>query len=81
MREVILSVIIIETDLYMANIGNNIKRLRNIHDLSQFDLACLVDCDKGLISEIERGCYKNISIRTLLKFTYVFEIDLIELIK
>ena len=69
------------TKLCMKTIGGNIKRLRCENELSQFDLACLDDCDKSIISELERGVYQNISIKTLIKFAYIFEVDIINLIR
>ena len=68
------------TKICMKIIGNNIKRLRTENDLSQFDLACLCECDKSVISELERGVYQNITIKTLIKFSYIFEVDIVNLI-
>lgn len=70
---------LLTTKACMVKIGCNIKRLRTENNLSQFDLACLIECDKGVISELEHGVYKNISIKTLLKFSYIFEVELINL--
>lgn len=59
----------------MCKIGQNIKKLRKENNLSQFDLCCMVECDKSVISELERGIYNNISIKTLIRFAYVFDVD------
>lgn len=80
MRECNLSQTIDATKVCMLTIGRNIKALRKENNLSQFDLACLMDCDKCLISELERGIYNNITVKTLLKFCYIFEVELIEII-
>lgn len=64
------------TELCLKCIGDKIRQLRTDNKLTQFDLACLLDCDKSIISALERGTYKNTSIRTLIKFSYLFEVNI-----
>lgn len=69
------------TKICMKTIGENIKRLRTEKNISQFELSCLVNCDKSVISELERGVYENITIKTLIKFSYIFDVEIINLIR
>lgn len=64
----------------LNKIGFRIKELRKQHDLTQFELACDLNTDKSLISALERGCYKNITIKTLVKISEYFSVSLSYLI-
>ncbi len=58
----------------MLKIGSHIKCLRKEHNLTQQDLAFYIFSDKSLISELERGNAKNITVSTLMKISDVFNI-------
>lgn len=64
------------TRLCLKCIGEKLRNIRIDNKLSQFDLSCLLECDKSIISALERGAYNNISIKTLQKFSYLFEVDI-----
>lgn len=64
----------------LSKIGERIKELRKQHNLTQFELACDLNTDKSLISALERGCYKNITIKTLVKISEYFSVSLSYLI-
>ncbi len=48
---------------------NNLKLLRQRHDLSQQQLAAIVGCSRQTIIAVETGC-KNPSIELALKIAY-----------
>lgn len=64
----------------MSFIGDVIRKERLKQGISQQTLAYHLESDKCLISEIERGCTKNITLCTLMKISYVLEIPLFDLI-
>lgn len=65
-----------ETKLCLKKIGEHVKELRKEKGLTQFELACDLNTDKSMISALERGCYKNITIRTLIKISQYFCVHL-----
>lgn len=62
-------------------IGTHVKELRLLSGLTQFELACDLETDKSMISALERGVYKNITIKTLIKISNYFSVSLSELIE
>lgn len=61
-------------------IGENIRKLRLKNGLTQADLAFFTFSDKSLISELERGIYRNTTFLSVIKVTVLFGIDLKDLI-
>lgn len=70
-----------KTKLRITCIGRNVYRLRKLSKYSQFDLACMMNTDKSLISHLECGKAKNITIATLVKLSEIFCVSLGELIQ
>lgn len=70
-----------QTQICLKCIGRNIKILRLSNGLTQFELACDLNTDKSLISALERGCYKNITIKTLVKISNYFSVSLNKLLE
>lgn len=70
-----------KTKLCITCIGRNIHRLRKLSNYSQFDLACLMNTDKSLISHLECGKANNVTIATLVKLSEIFCVSLQELIQ
>lgn len=64
-----------DTRLAIIKIGDVMRRKRKEMGLTQQHLAFLMFTDKCLISEIERGQYKNITISTLIKLASVLKIE------
>lgn len=62
-------------------VGKNIKKLRLKNKLTQADIAFYVFSDKSLISALERGVSKNVTLLTLVKLAELFSIPLQELLK
>lgn len=62
-------------------VGKNIKKLRLKGKISQNDLAFYVFSDKSLISALERGVSKNVTLLTLIKLSEVFKVKLQDLLK
>lgn len=65
----------------IKGIGNKIKQLRENSNLTQQHLSFLMYSDKSLISNLERGVCKNITLFTLIKIAKVFDISLELLLK
>ncbi len=57
----------------MHTIGKNIKTFRLENSMSQSDVAFYIFTDKSLISALERGVCKNITLLTLIKFCKLFD--------
>ena len=60
-------------------IGENIKALRKMHDMTQGDLALILGGKKSLVSNYENG-YSTPDIYTLIKLADVFDVSLDELV-
>ncbi len=60
-------------------IGRNIKRLRKEKKITQQDVAFWIFSDKSLISELERGSAKSITLPTLTKIASVMGIHVDDL--
>lgn len=78
MDELDKSKITVQTRLIVIKIGDVIRKKRNELGLTQQSLSYLMHTDKSLISEIERGAYKNITICTLLRICSVLNMDIKE---
>lgn len=76
MEELDKSKIAEQTRLVVIKIGDVIRKKRNDLGLTQQSLSYLMNSDKSLISEIERGAYKNITVCTLLKISKVLNISI-----
>lgn len=64
-----------QVSLEIIRIGDVIRKKRMEKGLSQQTLAFYILSDKCLISEIERGHAKNITLSTLCKIAFVLEIN------
>ena len=53
-------------------LGKNIKKIREENKLTQSDVAFYIFSDKSLISALERGVYKNITLFTVVKLMMLF---------
>lgn len=61
---------------------NNIKFYRSIRDLTQEQLAELADLSVSYIKQLESGkVFKNVSLITLSKLAFAFQISVDELLK
>ncbi|NQX63687.1 helix-turn-helix transcriptional regulator [Paenibacillus qinlingensis] len=59
----------------MKVIGENVRRLRKIHDLNQIEFAKLIGVSQGSLSDIESGkC--NPSVETVVSIYSTFECSL-----
>lgn len=56
----------------LITIGKNIKNFRKEKGLTQSDVAFYIFADKSLISALERGVQKNITLLTLTRFCKLF---------
>lgn len=65
---------------YVEKIGINIKSLRQKNNLTQADVAFYIFSDKSLISSLERGRLKNITLFTIIKLSELFNISVEELL-
>lgn len=61
-------------------IGQRIKELREISDMSQKDLSYIADLDRSYIASIENG-QRNVSIVNIEKITNAFNVTLMEFFK
>ncbi len=61
-------------------IGQNIKKLRKQHKLSQEDLAKKADITYSTLIKIESGANENPTIKTLKKIADVFNVKIDDLI-
>lgn len=68
------------TVIKLKQIGEQIMKLRINNDMTQQELAFLIYSDKSLISNLERGTAKNITLQTLIKITELFNTELKSLI-
>lgn len=69
------------TEETVKTIGKNIKRIRLEKELTQNDVGFLSYSDKSLISSLERGMYKNITLLSIIKLLMLFDIEINELLK
>jgi len=60
-------------------LGKNIKHYRELKDLSQNDLAEIVDLSREYIADVERG-HKRISLKKLFAIADALETDCSELV-
>ncbi len=65
-------------EVYLQNIGNNVRKARDIRGVSQQELADNCDIAKSTVQRIEKG-EMNPSILTLIKISISLAVDLIEL--
>lgn len=63
----------------IGEIGQRIKRIRTEKKVTQQTLAFCVGADKGLVSEIERGYCKNITLLTIMRIAMALEVELNQL--
>lgn len=70
-----------KTEICLKCVGNKIRELRLKNNYTQFDVSCFLDFDKSLVSALERGVYNNITIKTLIKFALLFDVDIEYFIK
>lgn len=69
-----------EEKIYLERIGNRIRELRNIANLSQEKLAYACDLDRTYIGSVERG-ERNISVINLHKIALALNIKVFVLLK
>lgn len=69
-----------QTEEMLKTAGNNLKKLRETHNLSQSDVAFFTFSDKSSISSLERGITKNTTLLTLVRLSELFNINLNELL-
>lgn len=66
----------------MICVGKNVKRIRNEKNLTQQELAFHCgNTDRSTISNIERFNCNGLNISTIVKISYVLEVDVLELFK
>lgn len=59
--------------------GKNLKKMRLKNHLTQADVAFYIFSDKSLVSALERGVYKNITLLTISKLVLLFKIEIDDL--
>lgn len=69
------------TSKQLELIGQNIKKLRLKNKLTQSDVSFYIFSDKSIISSIERGVQKNVTLLTLVKIAELFELELEDLLR
>lgn len=69
-----------EYQLFLKNVGKNIREQRNAISLSQEKLAFSIDSARNYIGCIERA-EKTLSLKTLFKIAKVFNITVEDLLK
>lgn len=62
----------------IKKIGHIIRQRRLTVGYTQQTLAFAILSEKSMISEIERGKYKNITICTLYKLAFILDMDIAE---
>lgn len=80
MKELDRNQVCAELRISITHIADTIRKERNSKGISQQTLAYFIESDKCLISEIERGSAKNITLLTLLKISHVLEIPISSLL-
>lgn len=60
-------------DTLRKSVGAKIKALRNSADMSQAELAHLIDCDTTLVGRYERGVHLP-GVEQLIKIAEVFDV-------
>lgn len=60
-------------------IGSNIKRIRKEKNLTQEQLAELINLSSSFISRLERSNDQNISVKTLIAISSSLQVDINEL--
>lgn len=78
MQEYNKEVVAIQVNKAIVKIGDTIRKKRIEMGISQQTLAFYLLSDKSLISEIERGHARNITLLTLFKIANVLEMDIKE---
>ncbi len=68
------------TEAQLITIGKNVKRLRIKNKLTQQDVSFFIFSDKSLVSSLERGVQKNITLFTLTKLAELFSVKIGELL-
>lgn len=66
--------------MYLNIIANNLKSLRKRLKLTQEDFAEKLGCSREFISRIENH-KENLSLRMILKVSFIFKLDPMELFK
>lgn len=69
----------VEEELH--TIGINLKTFRLERDMTQSDVAFYIFTDKSLISALERGVCKNVTLHTLTKLCKLFDKKIEDLFK
>lgn len=57
-------------------LGENIKKIRLEKNLTQSDVAFYIYTDKSLISSLERGSCKNITLNSIMRIATLFNINI-----
>jgi transcriptional regulator with XRE-family HTH domain len=70
----------LDASLTLIRIGVNIRRLREVKQISQQDLAAACNFEKSNMSRIESG-RSNVTIGTLQKIATALEVELVNLVK
>lgn len=60
----------------MENLGNRIKKLRELNNLTQVELAYKLNTTQGNIHKYESGMIENIPFNVLNKLSEIFNISL-----
>lgn len=61
----------------LFKIGQQIRREREKHRMSQAKLAALLGMSRATISQIENGTVREIGFRKLIRILDVFELELV----
>lgn len=64
----------------LSNVGENIKKYREIKSITQQELSGICSLHRNYISSVERG-RRNISLRTLEKIALGLNIDVLKLLQ
>ncbi|MCL2800509.1 MAG: helix-turn-helix transcriptional regulator [Treponema sp.] len=64
----------IDEDYILQLISNNVKRFRNIKNISQMKLAEMTGLTHNFIHDIE-NCKRGVSVRTLAKLSNAFNVE------
>lgn len=70
-----------DLDVIMECVVEKMKRIRKAENANQTELGYLMDSDKSVVSKIESGRIKKVSLFTLIRIAQVLEMDVHTLIK
>lgn len=62
----------------LKRLGDNVRKQRNMLEMSQEELAWQVELDRGYISDIERG-ERNVSLLVLAKLSKALKLSIEDL--